>query len=91
MSVTDEQKLDVIIAHLTDVIDGGYPGEILWIGDTLAYTSANTGEKYGSRLGAITRKAMLAWYDRAAALVEDDPSFEMSDALYETADGVALT
>jgi len=69
MSVTDEQKLDVIIAHLTDVIDGGYPGESLWIGDTLAYT----------------RKAMLAWYDRAAALVEDDPGFEMSDALYETA------
>ena len=82
--ITDQQKLDVVIEHLTDVIDGGYPGESLWIGDTLVYTSANTGEKYGSRLGSITRKAMLAWYDRAAALVEDGPDFEIGEALYET-------
>jgi hypothetical protein len=84
--VSVEKKLDLIIEHLTDVVDGGYPGESLWIGDTLAYTSANSGEKYGSQLGSITREAMLAWYDRAATFLEDNPDFggDVSSALSET-------
>ena len=84
--VSVEEKLDLIIEHLTGVVDGGYPGDYLWIGHTLAYTSANTGEKYGSRLGAITREAMLAWYDRAATFLEQNPDFggDVSSALSET-------
>jgi len=80
---TDDEKIAVIIEHLTGVTDGGYPGESLWIGDTLAYTAANTGDKYGSRLGSITREEMLAWYDRAAVSVEDDED-DLTEALYET-------
>lgn len=84
--MTDKEKLDVIIEHLTGVIDGGYPGDIIWIGDTLAYTSANTGEKHGSQLGVITRKEMLAWYNRAVAFLKQHewPDDEINDALYET-------
>lgn len=88
MIPTEQEKLDTIIQHLTDVVDGegGYPGECVWIGDTLAYTSANTGEKYGSRLGTITRQEMLAWYDRAATFLEEhsDDFDDISCALYET-------
>lgn len=82
---TDDEKLEVVIEHLTGVIDGGYPGESMWIGKTLVYTTANTGEKHGSQLGTITRRAMLAWYHRAEALLKEDPTWPMSDALYETA------
>lgn len=84
--LTAEEKLEAIIEHLTDVIDGGYPGDYVWIGNTMAYTTANTGEKYGSRLGTITRRDMLAWYDRAADfLKEHEDESDWSDALYETA------
>lgn len=84
--VTVEQKLQVIIDHLTEVIDGGYPGDHVWIGNTMAYVTQNTGEKYDSQLGTITRREMLAWYDRAAAFLEDRPDFhdDVSSALYET-------
>ncbi len=84
---TETEKLDTIIEHLTGVIDGGYPGECVWIGDTLAYTSANTGEKHGSNLGTITRLEMLAWYDRAVTFLEEhSDDFDMGLALYETAE-----
>jgi hypothetical protein len=86
--MTDEEKLEVITEFLTDVDDGGYPGEHVWVGDTMAYTSANTGDKHGSKLGTITKTEMLDWYDRAAAWLEehfeyDDPE-RMRTALYET-------
>jgi hypothetical protein len=80
-----DQKLDAIIEHLTQVIDGGYPGEHIWVGDTMAYTSANTGDKYGSQLRVITAAEMVAWYDRATAFLRDNPDHDMSSALYETA------
>lgn len=87
--VTVEKKLDAIIEHLTGVIDGGYPGESLWIGNTLAYTGARGGSaglEYDGGLGAITRREMLAWYDRAAAFVEDNPDYGLSSAFHETHD-----
>jgi hypothetical protein len=86
MSTQEEKKLDAVIKHLTEVGDGGYPGNSLWIGETLAYTSANTCDEYACQLGSITRKEMLAWYDRAAAFLEKHAAFggDISSALYET-------
>jgi hypothetical protein len=88
--LTDEEKLDIIIEHLTGVIDGGYPGECMWIGNTLAYTGSRGGSfsdlKYDSTLGAITRRNMLKWVNHALAFCEREgwPDDDISDALYET-------
>jgi len=67
--MTDEEKLGIVIQHLTGVIDSGYPGDYVWIGDTLAYTSSRgdafSDLKYDSQLGTITKQEMLDWFDRA--------------------------
>lgn len=89
--LTDNQKVEIVIEHLTGVTDGGYSGDYVWIGDTMAYTSSRggvlTGLKSDSSLGTITRQAMLDWADRAIAFCKR-PGWEdedISSALHETA------
>ena len=93
--MTDEQKLEMIIDHLTGYSmitrTGGYPGEALWIGKTLAYTASRGGDfsdlKNDSSLNSITKREMLKWADRVIAYCKehDLPEEDRNEAFYETA------
>lgn len=87
--ITAAKKLDIIIEHLTDMTDGGYAGDHVWIGNTLAYTSARGGGfgdlEHDAQLGTITKSAMLDWYSRAEEFLDENPDSNISEALHETA------
>ena len=91
--LTKEQKLDIVIEHLIGVIDGGYPGDYVWIGNTMVYTSSRGGAfsdlKNDSSLGVITKREMLNWFNRALIVCEEqgwDPEENVAGALYESAE-----
>lgn len=89
--LTDEQKLEIVIEHLTRVHDGGYAGDYVWVGDTMAYTSSRGGSfsdlEHDASLGTITRQEMLDWVDRAIAFCKrsDWDDDDVSGVLNETA------
>jgi hypothetical protein len=72
--MTDDEKCTAITLYLTGMIDGGYPGDCVWIGDTMAYTTSRGGGcsdlKYDSELHTIIKAEMLEWFGRAAAYCE---------------------